>query len=88
MNAAECFSRSLFEERPKKCGLPSTYLLYFLWDPLRKKCGGTIMLFAVRQVRDRISARHPREGPLPSGSYEETKSGTRRVIYIFVCMLD
>jgi len=37
---------------------------------------------AVRQARVRISARHPRGGPLPSGSCEETKSGTRRVIYI------
>ncbi len=35
---------------------------------------------AVRQARVRISARHPRRGPLPVGSYEENKSGTRRVI--------
>jgi hypothetical protein len=34
---------------------------------------------AVRQARVRISARHPTGGPLPSGSNEENKSGTRRV---------
>jgi hypothetical protein len=28
---------------------------------------------AVRQARVRISARHPRGGPLPSGSHEEKK---------------
>jgi hypothetical protein len=42
---------------------------------------------AVRQARVRISARHPRGGPLPSGSCEKTKGGTRRVIYIYInCM--
>ncbi len=30
----------------------------------------------------RISARHPRGGPLPSGSNEENKSGARRVVYL------
>ncbi|MFN9909531.1 MAG: hypothetical protein ACK56F_26010 [bacterium] len=28
---------------------------------------------AVRQARVRISARHPRGGPLPSGSHEDNK---------------
>jgi hypothetical protein len=37
---------------------------------------------AVRQARVRISARHPRGGFLLSGSHEENKSGTRKVIYI------
>jgi hypothetical protein len=37
---------------------------------------------AVRQARVRISARQPRRGPLLSGSNEEIKSGSRRVIYI------
>jgi hypothetical protein len=37
---------------------------------------------AVRQARVRISAQHPRGGPLPSGSNEEIKSGARRVVYI------
>jgi hypothetical protein len=42
---------------------------------------------AVRQARVRISARHPRGGFLLSGSYEENKSGTRKVIYIYkYCM--
>jgi hypothetical protein len=41
---------------------------------------------AVWQARVRISARHPRGGPLPSGSNEEIKSGTRRVLYIKYCM--
>ncbi len=44
---------------------------------------------AVRQARVRISARHPRGGPPPSGSHEDNKSGIRRVVYIIiVCMLD
>jgi hypothetical protein len=45
---------------------------------------------AVRQARVRISARHPRRGPLPSGSYEENKSGTPRVVYIklYVCSIN
>ncbi len=34
-----------------------------------------------------ISARHPTGGPLPSGSYEEIKSGTRRVLYIKYCIV-
>ncbi len=44
---------------------------------------------AVWQARVRISARHPRGGPLPSGSNEDIKSGTHRVLYIknIVCML-
>jgi len=37
---------------------------------------------AVWQARVRISARHPRGGPVPSGSNEEIKCGTRRVLYI------
>ncbi len=41
---------------------------------------------AVWQARARISARHLRGGPLPSGSNEEIKSGTRRVLYIKYCM--
>ncbi len=36
---------------------------------------------AVRQDRVRISAQHPRGGPLPSGSYEENSTDTRRVMY-------
>jgi hypothetical protein len=39
-------------------------------------------LLALRQARVRISFRHPRGGPLPSGCYEENKSGTRRVVDI------
>ncbi len=31
-------------------------------------------------VRVQISARHPRGGPLPSGSNKEIKSGPRRVL--------
>ncbi len=42
---------------------------------------------AVGQARVRISARHPRGGPLPSGSNEEIKNGTRRVYKNIVCML-
>ena len=44
---------------------------------------------AVWQAGVRISARQSREGPLPSGSNEEIKSGTPRVLYItnIVCML-
>ncbi len=43
---------------------------------------------AVRQARVRISARHPRGGPLQSASNEDYKSGARRDIYInIVCML-
>jgi hypothetical protein len=34
------------------------------------------------QTRFRISAWHPRGGPLQSGSNEENKSGTQRVLYI------
>ncbi len=37
---------------------------------------------AVRQARVRISARHPRGGPLPSECNEDTKSGSLRVVYI------
>ena len=44
----------------------------------RVRCGSTVARrLAVRQVRVRISARHPRGGPLPSGSNEEIKSGSR-----------
>ncbi len=46
---------------------------------------------AVWQARVRISARHPRGGPLPSGSNEEIKSGTRQVLYIkilYVCSVN
>ncbi len=46
---------------------------------------------AVRQARVRISARHLRGGPVPSGSNEEIKSGARRVIYIkcmYVCSIN
>jgi hypothetical protein len=38
----------------------------------------------VRQARVRISARHPREGPLPSGCNEDTKSSSLRVVYITI----
>ncbi len=41
---------------------------------------------AIWQARVRIPARHPRGGPLPSGSNEEIKSGIRRVLYIKYCM--
>jgi hypothetical protein len=37
---------------------------------------------AVRQARVRISARHPRGGPLPSGCNEDNKSGSLRVVNI------
>ena len=37
---------------------------------------------AVWQARVRIEARHPRGGPLPSGSNEEIKSDARWIIYI------
>jgi hypothetical protein len=47
---------------------------------------------AVRQARVRISARHPRGGTLPSGSYEENKSGRRVILYInvvqYVCSVN
>jgi hypothetical protein len=46
---------------------------------------------AVWQARVRISARHPWGGPLPSGSNEEIKSGTRLVLYIkilYVCSVN
>ncbi len=36
---------------------------------------------AVRQARVRISARHPRGGPLPSGSNEEIKSSIYKKNY-------
>ncbi len=38
---------------------------------------------AARQARVRISARHPRGGPLPSGSNEDKKSGTLRVVHMY-----
>jgi hypothetical protein len=37
---------------------------------------------AVRQARVLISDRHPRGGPLPSGSYDDNKSGALRVVDI------
>ena len=43
---------------------------------------GAACRLAVWQARVRISARHPTGGPLPSGSYEEIKSGARRVLYM------
>jgi hypothetical protein len=36
-------------------------------------CGVAHFRFAVRQARVRISARHPKGGPLPSGSHEVNK---------------
>ncbi len=51
---------------------------------LRQGCGVARTVacrLAVRQARVRISARHPRGGHLPSGSYEESKSGTGQDIY-------
>ncbi len=37
---------------------------------------------AIRQARVRISAQHPRGGPLPSRCNEDNKSGSLRVVYI------
>jgi hypothetical protein len=46
---------------------------------------------AVRQAQVRISARHPRGGPLPSGSHEENKRvrySTSSIYINIVCLLD
>ncbi len=52
----------------------------------RVRRGSVACRLAVRQARVRISARHPRGGPLPSGRYEDNKSSIQRVVYIKNCM--
>jgi hypothetical protein len=54
---------------------------------VRVRCGCDVAQsvarrLAVRQAQVRILARHPKGGPLPTGSNEEIKSGAGRVVYI------
>jgi hypothetical protein len=68
--------------------------IYVLADNIKVGCGMAQLVarrLAVRQARVRFSARHPKGGPLPSGSNEEIKSGARRVVYIkilYVCSIN